>query len=118
MILQSYLTSPTRRPSCCRSWTISASLYSTRIRGVPCGVTTVRRGAQAIDDMGGRPDEGHGIVAHLPGHEGAGALGAAGLDGDAHTLQIIGDAGDRRATAREIRVRTNSTYFIVATPRG
>ena len=55
------------------------------------------RGAQAIDDVGGRPDEGHGIFADLASDERTRALGIAGLDGDAHTLQIIGDAGDRRA---------------------
>ena len=38
MTLQSYFTSPTRRPSCCRSCTISASLYSTKVRDAPEGV--------------------------------------------------------------------------------
>ena len=59
------------------------------------------RGAQAIDDVGGRPDEGHGIFADLASDERARALGIAGLDGDAHMLQIIGDAGDRRSRRPE-----------------
>ena len=100
MTLASSFVSPTRRPFCWNSWTICASRNSTSDAGAPVRGDDLADYAEVVNDVARRPDEGNRVVADLAGDDGAGALGVAGLDGDADLLQVIGHAGKGRAAGK------------------